>query len=166
MKLRPPDFEPPYPAFTCELFKLRPNLTLGQVALQYPLAEPPGALPDLQREIEASLAGESSPWRWERCTHVDADGYRNDIIVAYWQRQADFAAWRTREDVVAWADTVQPAGIWIEALTCPVPQMETSYSNADPAWGLADRCPVGSRASCARCRRPTSSSRASAAGWA
>lgn len=142
MKLRPPDFELPYPAFTCQLFKLQPDMTLGQIALQYPAENVPLNLAEFQLGVEASLAGASAPWRWERCSHVDVQGYRNDIILAYWHKQAEFAAWRSRPDVAGWADTVQPFGIWMEALTCPVPQMETSYSNEDPSWGLAPQCPV------------------------
>jgi hypothetical protein len=142
MKLRPPDFELPYPAFTCQLFNLQPDMTLGQIALQYPGDAKPAEVSGLQRTIEQCLTGDSAPWRWERCSHVDTAGYRNDIVVGYWHRQADFAAWRRRADVLAWADELQPVGIWIEALTCPIPQMETSYSNAEPDWGLADQCPV------------------------
>lgn len=142
MKLRPENFEPPYPAFTCELFKLRPNVTLGQIALQYRDGERQPALAELRQQIEACLQGVSAPWRREQCTHVDAFGYRNDITLAYWQRREDFQDWRQRADVAKWADTIHPVGLWIEALTCPIPQMETSYSTEEPAWGLARRCPV------------------------
>jgi len=142
MKLRPPDFEPPYPAFTCQLFKLQPDMTLGQIALQYRADVKPAEVTSLQAAIEQCLSGDSAPWRWERCSHVDTQGYRNDIVVGYWRRQTDFEAWRRRADVVSWADKLQPVGLWIEALTCPIPQMETSYSNAEPSWGMADQCPV------------------------
>jgi hypothetical protein len=142
MKLRPPDFEPPYPAFTCALFNLQPDATLAQIGLQYRADDPPAVSTALQAEIERCLEGDKSPWRWERCTHVDVQGFRNDILLAYWHEQGDFLAWRQRSDVKAWADSIQPVGVWIEALTCPVPQMETSYSNAAPSWGLAQRCPV------------------------
>jgi len=142
MKLRPPDFEPTYPAFTCQLFKLQPDMTLGQIALQYPDNKAPPSVSDYRARIEATLGGKSAPWRWEPCTHVDTQGYRNDIILAYWHKQADFVAWRSRPDVAAWANDMQAFGLWIEALTCPIPQMETSYSNEAPAWGLADQCPV------------------------
>lgn len=142
MKLRPPDFEPPYPAFTCQLFKLQPDMTLGQIALQY-LADTPTAEPvELQACVETCLDGDHAPWRWERCTHVDTQGYRNDIILAYWHRQSDFMAWRARPDVAAWADAEHDVGLWMEVLNCPIPQMETSYSNESPTWGLADQCPV------------------------
>ena len=142
MKLRPENFEPPYPAFTCELFQLQPNVTLGQLALQYRDEEQQSIANDLQRQLEARLSGNAAPWRWERCSHVDTDGYRNDITIAYWHEQADFQAWRQRADVAAWVDEIQPIGLWIEALTCPIPQMETSYSNEEPSWGLAPQCPV------------------------
>ena len=142
MKLRPENFEPPYPAFTCELFKLRPNVTLGQIALQYRDGERQDDVTALQSQIDTCLVGASAPWRREQCTHVDAFGYRNDVTVAYWQHREDFQLWRQRADVVEWADAAHPFGVWIEALTCPIPQMETSYSTAEPAWGLAPRCPV------------------------
>jgi hypothetical protein len=142
MKLRPSEFEPPYPAFTCALFNLQPDMTLGQIALQYRADDQPAVLARLQAAIEGCLTGDRAPWRWERCTHVDTQGFRNDIVLAYWRQQADFMAWRQRDDVAAWAERVQPVGVWIEALTCPIPQMETSYSNDDPSWGLADQCPV------------------------
>nr|XP_061812132.1 phenylacetaldoxime dehydratase-like [Nerophis lumbriciformis] len=86
--------------------------------------------------------GEAAPWRWEHCTHVDPAGYCNDIICAYWQQQDAFNRWRKRSDVRAWADTDNKVGTWIEALNCPTAQMETSYSNEQPDWGLVDQCPV------------------------
>lgn len=141
MKLRPENFEPPYPAFTCELFGLRPDLTLAQIGLQYS-AGGSEHVRELRARVEASLGGEAAPLSWERCTHVDAEGYRNDVTLAYWQREADFLDWRRRADVAAWADVVQPIGVWLEALSCPIPQMETSYSNEEPTWGVAPRCPV------------------------
>lgn len=142
MKLRPENFEPPYPAFTCELFKLKPDVTIGQIGVQYRRDDQGNAADALKENIDTCLAGEAAPWRWERSTHIDTAGFTNDIAIAYWQKQEEFVAWRERADVMVWADEIQPVGLWIEALTCPVPQMETSYSNEDPDWGLADRCPV------------------------
>ena len=142
MKLRPENFELPYPAYTCELLKLRPNVTLAQIAAQYKAEQDADAARSLRRRIEQCFNGEAAPWRWECCTHVDTMGYRNDIVCAYWQRQDDFSSWRERADVAELANTIHPIGFWIEALTCPIPQMETSYSNAEPDWGLADKCPV------------------------
>lgn len=142
MKLRPENFEPPYPAFTCELFKLRPDVTLGQISLQHRDGHQQAAVTELQQEIESCLEGASAPWRWERCTHVDTRGYRNDITLAYWRSREEFQGWRRRADVARWADAIHPVGLWIEALTCPIPRMETSYSTDEPEWGLAPRCSV------------------------
>lgn len=142
MKLRPENFEPPYPAFTCALFELKPNVTLGQIAVQYPDNGSGSSGAALREAIEATLTGDAAPWRNEWCSHVDPQGYRNDICVAYWHHQDDFRQWRARQDVGLWAAETHDIGLWIEVLTCPIPTMETSYSNEHPDWGLASRCPV------------------------
>ena len=96
----------------------------------------------MQAEIEASLAGEHGPWRWERCTHVDAAGFRNAITLGYWRRREDYLSWRQSAAVRVWSDRQHGVGYWIETLSCPLPQMETSYSTPEPNWGLAPQCPV------------------------
>jgi aldoxime dehydratase len=72
---------------------------------------------------------------------VDEAGARNEILLAYWRTARDFASWRAEPAVCQCLEAVHPVGLWMEAFSCPQPQMETSYSNETANWGLAAGCP-------------------------
>jgi len=142
MKLRPDDFQNPYPAYSSEFPGNQQEVTVAQIAVQYRPESGEPAATQLTDAVRASLDSASGPWRSEPCTHVDHAGFCNEIIVAYWDTREAFLAWKSDPRVCAWLESVHDtAGHWLEAFTCPLEQMETSYSTNIASWGLAGKLP-------------------------
>ena len=141
MKLRPDNFQNPYPAYSSEFPGRQREVTVAQIAVQYHPESGASAAAQLSEEIRTSLGGDSGPWRSEPCTHVDNAGFCNEIFIAYWDTRKAFLTWKSAPRVREWLESVHDVGHWLESFTCPLEQMETSYSNNISSWGLAGKLP-------------------------
>ncbi len=141
MKLRPEGFENPYPAYSGEFPGHQQTVTVAQIAVQYRPGSGASAAARLTEAVRTSLDGDAGPWRSEPCIHVDQAGFCNEIFIAYWDTREAFLEWKAAPRVSEWLDSVHDVGHWFEAFTCPLGQMETSYSANISSWGLAGKLP-------------------------
>jgi len=140
MKLRPENFQNPYPAYSSEFPGSQHEVTVVQIAVQY-RPESTATAERLINIVRTSLNVAFGPWCSEACTHVDHAGFCNVIYIAYWDTREDFMKWKSSPQVCEWLDSVHDVGHWLEAFTCPLGQMETSYSAKISSWGLAGKLP-------------------------
>ncbi|MGH8245532.1 MAG: phenylacetaldoxime dehydratase family protein, partial [Gammaproteobacteria bacterium] len=133
-KLMPANWKPPYPAFVTDV--QRSHLNLTQFAIQAP-SEAAGAAE--AAELERLLAGAEGLLHQERVFHVDGEGFRNDIRLAYWSKPADYARWRFGKAPAGFfgRDRNGDNGVWIESLSSPRGYFETNYSRGNVDWGIA-----------------------------
>lgn len=135
-KLADPHAVAPYPAFEVVLPQgLVP--TLVQLGLQYP-DDDRDAAAAASEGLAGLLDSEHPPVSVERAAHVDPEGFRTDIVLAYWAHPAHHLAWRRTRVVCDWFASLctGPVGGWREAVAAPRSHMETSGSTADVRWGL------------------------------
>jgi len=133
-RLMPADWKPPYPAFVTEVD--RPHLNITLLAVQAP-GEAAGA-PRLGKLVDL-LAGAEGLLHHEHVFHLDGEGFRNDILIAYWANPGDCEKWRSRDDPARFfeREATGEIGAWIESLSCPAGRFETNYSRGNIDWGIA-----------------------------
>ncbi len=133
-KLAPSGYQAPYPAHEA-VVPQGAVVTLALVGVQY-RDDDQGAGRDAGARLRALLAGDGGSGRVEVATHVDADGYRNDVHVTYWRDPGHLAGATPELDAWAAAHRTGPVGVWRETVVAPRGRMETSYSVPGVRWGL------------------------------
>jgi aliphatic aldoxime dehydratase len=131
-KLMPPNWEPPYPAYTSDAKSLNASL----LAVQGPgEADGKAAFADLTALLEVA------PGRLhhEHVFFEDDAGCRNDLAVAYWQGPGDFAAWRAGAAAAAFFCRMEEGalGAWIESMSVSAGRFENSNSTLTIDWGVS-----------------------------
>lgn len=70
-------------------------------------------------DLKALFALENGPSSFERCHHRDAQGYHEDILMAYWTNADNYREWARARPFAAWWDALPlegPVGYWREIL--------------------------------------------------
>lgn len=145
-KLADPHAVAPYPAFEVVLPQgLVP--TLVQLGLQYP-DDDRDAAAAASEGLAGLLDSEHPPVSVERAAHVDPEGFRTDIVLAYWAHPAHHLAWRRTRVVCDWFASLctGPVGGWREAVAALV-----------ATWRRRGRPPTSDGASAAGVARPPAS---------
>jgi aldoxime dehydratase len=134
---RPDTFQPPYPAFSSHFSEGQSDYVMAMLGIQ----RAPGATGDSLLSAARALAkieGSGRPLHVEQAWHVDAYGYRNDVLLLYWLDRAAQAAFWSRADVSAWM--AQPltgsVGWWRESLSAPLTAHDGNYAVSDSRYGL------------------------------
>lgn len=133
-KLTPANWQPPYPAFVADVAD--PYLTISQLAIQA-AGDDEGA--SARDELTGLLEGAAGLLHHEHVFHQDDQGFRNDIVLAYWSEPDDFVRWRASDDPAGFIeqDWSGDTGVWIEAFSSPSSHFETSYSRGSVDFGIS-----------------------------
>lgn len=137
-RLKPDDYEPPYPAF-----QAHPRAGYEQVALaMLGVQAASGANGDALLHAFQHLLATDAPGRplhVEWGSHIDTAGHRNDVLLPYWQSPALMSAFWARADVQA--RLAQPleggVGWWRETLAAPTSSLDANYSISDVRYGIS-----------------------------
>lgn len=124
---------PPYPSFSA---RFRPDVR--RVVMAYHGVQHPDDAPDGIRDaartrlagLRDTLAGTDGAGSVDRATYVDEAGYRNDLLVAYWDAPGTYDRWCSRAP--SWTDpdgAVPGLGFFAEVLRPSVERYETLFSN-------------------------------------
>ena len=133
-KLTPQNWTPPYPAFVADV--KQPHMALCQLSVQAPTAA--AAAHDLAELADLVEAG-AELLHHEHVYHVDEQGFHNDILLVYWEKPDSFSTWRAGKTVEEFfaRDRDNETGVWIESLSAPAANFETSYSRGTVKWGIS-----------------------------
>lgn len=138
-KLRPDNWEPPYPAFVTDV--TQSSLNISQLAVQSADAE---CAEQEFTELQELFSTADGLLHHEHAYHVDGQGCRNDVLLAYWKQPGDFQKWRTQETISQFFNKTRDngVGLWIESMSSPADYYETNYSRPTIKWGIArhDKC--------------------------
>lgn len=137
MRSKPDDFVPPYGAYSAHPTDTR-EFVMSMVGVQSP--SDGSGVPLLNQLL--GLMGADEPHRpraVELTWHIDADGYRNDVVLPYWQTPQDMAGFFERPDVTAWRTRhlTGRVGWWRESVVAPVTSLDGGYSIANPRYGVS-----------------------------
>jgi len=133
VKLTPPDWQPPYPAYVSDI---EDALTIALVAAQGPAeAETTAAfatIADLMADVDGLLHS-------EQVAFTDSRDHSNIVAISYWESPEAFARWRADPAVKGFVDTdrTDGIGVWIEFLSCPRDRYEINNSIIKMNWGVA-----------------------------
>ena len=129
----PKDWEPPYPSYSAEFGPEQSDMTAAYFGRQ---ARDGGQIP----VPEAILQADHGPNHIERAAFEDAEGYRNDVVIAYWRDRSAYEAWSGNGPFADWwgadARLNEGPGYWKEAMTIPASHFETLFSSTNAA-GMA-----------------------------
>jgi hypothetical protein len=108
---------------------------MGQFAVQ----TAPGADSSaLNRELDEILTQSPAPLHIERVISIDAEEYRNEIRLAYWQTSADYHAWLNKPPVSGFLKSPMAgsAGLWREVITAPADNLDLLGGTNRHLWGV------------------------------
>jgi heme-degrading monooxygenase HmoA len=133
-KLTPDNWQPPYPAFVTDVAD--PYLTISQLAVQSSGDDEGVSTWD---ELTGLVNGAAGLLHHEHVFHEDDNGFRNDILLAYWSAPDDFVRWRAGDSPARFVeqDRTGNTGVWIEAFSSPSGHFETSYSRGTVDFGIS-----------------------------
>jgi aldoxime dehydratase len=127
----PADWQPPVPAFTADLASMS-SIVVCSLGVQANGAAPPPQLELLRERFGRSAA------RLEQAWHVDAQGFRNDVLICYFASPESYA--RADQEFAAWwgdaARLAEGVGYWRETTVAPSSHRETLFSASDRPAGL------------------------------
>lgn len=128
----PAGWQPPVPAWSANLAGIDAAVVCS-VAVQSQGDRPAPQLAGLRSRAARTAARIEAAW------HVDAQGYRNDVLICYFASPADYA--RAAAELATWWDDParldEGVGYWRETFTAPPTHRETLFSAADTPAGLA-----------------------------
>lgn len=136
-RLKPDDYEPPYPAFQAHPRQGHEQVVLAMLGVQAaPGADDDALLQSFRRLLCADAPGR--PLHVECGWHVDTAGHRNDVLLPYWHTAADMHAFWSRDDVraVLAKPLHGPVGWWRETLCAPTTSLDANYSIPDARYGI------------------------------
>ena len=138
-KLMPANWEPPYPAYVTDVDTL--HLNFSQLAVQAP--DEAAAAAEIE-ELTGLVDRADNLLHREAVHHIDAAGWRNDVLLAYWDQPDGFERWRSASTTCEFLDRDRngDTGLWLESFSSPAGYYETSYSRATVDWGVSRHQPT------------------------
>lgn len=108
---------------------------MGQFAVQTASAADGS---QLNRGLDEALTQSPVPLHVERVISVDAEGYTNEIRLAYWQKSADYRAWpnNPRVSELLRRPIAGPVGLWREVIAAPVDNLDLLGGTNRHLWGV------------------------------
>lgn len=89
----------------------------------------------LDRWATRAFCGYHAPFTVERGLHIDGDGARDYVYIAYW-RQAEYRQWWALAQNSGWwrndRRTIEGVGYWREIIAMPFNRFETLHSSEQP----------------------------------
>ena len=163
----PPDFQPPFPAYSARFPVETKDLVMAIVGVQHP-NKLEGQSFQFKQLVEflGKDAGQSRPRYWEAASVTDNRGYYNEVVLPYWASKQGYEDWASASGFKSWWDGLKPGGAtgwFLEVFFPSIDRFETVFSdNVQPEgaaymregvsgtlqehvyWGsMRDRLPVG-----------------------
>lgn len=163
----PPDYHPPFPAYSARFPLEVKDLVMGVFGVQHS-KQTQGQSAGFKKLVEFvdNKSVQSKPKYWEAAAVTDNRGYYNEVVIPYWRSKQDYEAWITDSGFQTWWSGLQPGGEtgwFLEVFLPSINRMETVFSdNVEPEgvanmregvsgtlqehvyWGsMRDRLPIG-----------------------
>lgn len=135
---KPESYKPPYPAYQAHQPSDRPDIVMAMLGVQ--AADGANGGPLLLDLLGlCAQAGPGKPLHVEQGWHVDAFGWRNDVLMPYWATRADQDAFWTRADVrsLLLAPRMGATGLWAETICAPNTSLDGNYARPDVRYGIS-----------------------------
>ncbi|GIN90640.1 phenylacetaldoxime dehydratase [Siminovitchia terrae] len=121
------------------------EIIFAQFALQSNGNKP--AIVSFIKRIRASFELPNGPKHVDYAVHEkDTEGYRNDILLAYWDEEATYNSWISEQSVKEWfhGDVFvgDKVGYYREVVTIPVDRFETLQSSDNQKYGVSNFTPI------------------------
>ncbi len=129
----PDAWTPPVPAYCSELSAVS-DAVVAYLGVQSRTDAPAAELRELTAWVGPTAA------RLEQAWYRDAQGYRNDVLVAYWRDTTAYESWAQGEFSTWWSAPERvagPVGYWRECFRAAADHRETLFSGNDRPAGLA-----------------------------
>ncbi|TDZ49851.1 Phenylacetaldoxime dehydratase [Colletotrichum trifolii] len=148
----PPDFQPPFPAYSAGFPKDIKDLVFAVIGAQYESIDKAdgGAVAQLtQFTTSKAVAAESRPQFSEWASVTDNKGYYNIAHLAYWPSKAAYEQWSVDSGFTSWWEKLDPEaerhGWFLEVFFPTVDRFETVFSNNEVPEGAAHmrECVIG-----------------------
>ncbi|KAF2216613.1 hypothetical protein CERZMDRAFT_33241 [Cercospora zeae-maydis SCOH1-5] len=129
----PENFMPPFPAYTCRFPETAKDLVMAVIGVQHEGdVELQG--PDYEKLVSFVGKGteQSRPKYWEAAAVTDDRGFRNEVVIPYWQNKADFEQWKSDSGFDQWwaSLTAEPNRGWfVEVFLPTLDRFETVFSD-------------------------------------
>ncbi|TIC90099.1 Phenylacetaldoxime dehydratase [Colletotrichum higginsianum] len=140
----PPDFNPPFPAYSAGFPKETKDLVFAVIGAQYaPAARPDGAAIAQLTQFTTSEAvdAEARPRFAEWASVTDNKGYYNVAHLAYWPSRTAYEKWARDSGFQQWWDNLdvesQSHGWFLEIFFPTIDRFETVFSNNEVPEGAA-----------------------------
>ncbi|KLJ10961.1 hypothetical protein EMPG_09792 [Blastomyces silverae] len=139
----PPNFNPPFPAYSARFPKCTKDLAMAVIGAQYatPADEDGSAMSTLSGFINNSTAAEKKPSFWELASVTDNQGAYNIAVLAYWPDKGAYTEWATTSGFQSWWDALDPEaqrhGWFLEVFFPTIDRFETVFSDNEVPEGAA-----------------------------
>lgn len=134
-RTRPETYQPPWVAHSSVFPAEWSEYVMGQFAVQ----TAPGADGSaLNRDLDEALAQSPAPLHVERVISIDAEGYKNEIRLTYWQKSAEYHSWLNNPLVSGFfrSSIAGSAGLWREVITAPADNLDLLGGTNRHLWGV------------------------------
>lgn len=140
----PENHQPQSNAWTIAVPPNTTHIIFAQIGIQ---AKKDNESSEYLNQIKNSFHLPDSPKHYESSFHVDSEGYKNTIIMAYWDNPQAYYSWLKHSSVQEWwsgksIDRNGPIGYWSEIATIPMTHFETLYSQINKSNGVSHFIPI------------------------
>jgi len=122
-------FQLPFPAWTAEFSGLK-EIVFAQIGVQSKQANPSAFCAIAQTLDNAKHV--------DRAFFEDPQGFRNELLLAYWDSTESYASWLENPSVRTWREQMEDgAGKWLEVAKIPLRLLETLYASENHEAGMS-----------------------------
>jgi hypothetical protein len=162
----PPDFKPPFPAYSARFPVNTKELVTAIIGVQHASSTDGQSAEFKQLAAFMDKDVPSKPQYWEAAAVTDNRGYYNELVIPYWPSQNDYRVWASNSGFESWWESLTASGDigwFLEVFFPTIDRLETVFSdNVQPEgaaymregvsgtlqehvyWGsMRDRLPVG-----------------------
>ena len=131
----PPDFNPPFPAYSARFPVKTKELVTAIVGVQHASSTDGQSAEFKQLAAFMDKDIESKPHYWEAAAVTDNRGYYNEAVIPYWPSKHDYYVWVSISGFVSWWDSLSPegnTGWFLEVFFPSIDRLETVFSDNIP----------------------------------
>ena len=133
------DFQPPFPAWSARGSHSQTRAVVGVFGVQSRGLQRRALAMTVLRRMLSHLCEPDGPQHYDLAHELDAEGFDNHVLIAYWTNPAAFARWQTSEVVRGWwtsdARLGENLGYFREILCPAMTHFETLFSTQGPMEG-------------------------------
>jgi hypothetical protein len=136
----PPDFQPPFPAYSARFPVETKDLVTAIIGVQH--ASSVNNKTDGFKQLASWMEkdAECKPNYWEAAAVTDNQGYYNEVVIPYWPSREDFDKWRSKSGFDSWWQSLAPGGDtgwFLEVFLPSIDRLETVFSDNVKPEGAA-----------------------------